>query len=469
MTTIASLPSNQHESSHFICSIHNQPYCYYVSHCSKDPYCHQCFQEESKVNHQIEKQIREESNQLFIDSSSFKPVYTNQKHEINNCIGKMDLNKLVTAKKEAFNYELSTFIAGFMKIKVNEIINKEYQESQGEYMNENQMSRSNIIEFNSNSDNSKEDDYSSQLFALNQIKLMQGKFLSSSNSLILLLNFAFESFFNQENSVEASFEKEINDIMNDTLSNCNLYNVPKELISLKEMKNEFKQNTNTNQSTSIPSNFMKMNDYDEMKQDQHFDSISPSELSSPLAKEEVDLFLSSMIYNNNNNNNNICSLNSSDSSILISQKEDKTPFEINEQQEESESTRETRLKIEELILKKTSNKSNEFEPLNSNKVSRKCIDCQKTFISKPEQIWRTRCYNCQLEFKRVSNETNYKKGTNNEQLSGETYLINTKSCKLKQSGKVKQVCVDCKKIFIVPIELLRKRKRCFNCYKELHY
>lgn len=459
-------------------------------------------EEEEKVichypthNHLINQK---ESLQLIDDSLNAKKFFPSVQIEIGNLRTNGDIDKLISAKTEELNTELSTFVLVFLKRKISEIIYKDYQKTHSEdedFKSEHQLIESaekNESKIKEDIGNDNKCDDNDDISALNQLKYLHEKFASSSSSFILLLDFAFESFFNKDNSVEPSFEKEINDLMLNDLSSDNKSNIERNsqlneqqqpsqfIVSLKnELKQHTHTNTNTNQSTSVPSHSMKVNNDNchqcEKKLKEQFDIISQVELSSPFVSNQNDLFILSMI--NNNNNNNMYSFNSSDeSSIMLSpqrsliHQHEQTQSDISDykQKDEDSFTKETRIKIEELILKRTFNKIDDFhQPSYSKKVSRECTSCKKPFFSKPDQTWRTRCYYCQMEFKRVCNEggnTNQRK----EIAITNPYVLNTKPTKVTQSGKVKQVCITCRQIFVVPISLLRKRKRCFTCYKDFN-
>ena len=501
------------DDSKEFCPEHNLPLLFFKSNSpNKVYYCHKC------INDEYDSMIKNSDEKLNIN-------YFIKKDEMNNYYSKK-MKELIKLKENEQNFKklsekynefgncLIEFIIKETRKFINQLIIKNCLNDKNELFHENIQIKSSVNFINS-SEKLLNDAKSIECKALNELNLLQDKFLNGRYDLIEGIQNTCSNFFNSSNH-ELKKEKELTfeEQMDSLFSKFEILNTNSQSNNIKDTQINSNDKKIDNQSKESNKNSSNSS---QVKNNNLLNDKLNSIILFPIVKKKSDYNFQKPFDDENKindlsfiNTSNI-SINNSDSSFSLDEKI-KDCLDENKNEKEKEKEKDNNLIKENKNsknysqneeIKKNIDKENEIELDKKNNLTENinsksnnqnlnkrykiynnfnnqnsitthsnsnnetnlnitndffktiCSDCRTPFIlRKGESHWKKRCVKCQDFYK--NRIFKYK-------------MPNKKYYNSNEERKVKIVCIDCRKTFLCPLHLKGYRNQCLICFKKSRF
>jgi len=499
------------DDSKEFCPEHNLPLLFFKSNSpNKVYYCHKC------INDEYDSMIKNSDEKLNIN-------YFIKKDEMNNYYSKK-MKELIKLKENEQNFKklsekynefgncLIEFIIKETRKFINQLIIKNCLNDKNELFHENIQIKSSVNFINS-SEKLLNDAKSIECKALNELNLLQDKFLNGRYDLIEGIQNTCSNFFNSSNH-ELKKEKELTfeEQMDSLFSKFEILNTNSQSNNIKDTQINSNDKKIDNQSKESNKNSSNSS---QVKNNNLLNDKLNSIILFPIVKKKSDYNFQKPFDDENKindlsfiNTSNI-SINNSDSSFSLDEKiKDCLDENKNEKEKEKDNNlikenKNSKNNSQNEEIKKNIDKENEIELDKKNNLTENinsksnnqnlnkrykiynnfnnqnsitthsnsnnetnlnitndffktiCSDCRTPFIlRKGESHWKKRCVKCQDFYK--NRIFKYK-------------MPNKKYYNSNEERKVKIVCIDCRKTFLCPLHLKGYRNQCLICFKKSRF
>ena len=509
------------ESKDF-CPEHNMPLFFFkLNSPDKAYYCHKCINDEFEI-----MKISDEKSTInyFIKKDEMNNYYSRKMKELIKLKENEQNFKKLSEKYNEFGNSLIDFIVKETRKFINQLIIKNCLNEKNDLFQENIQIKSSVNFINS-SEKLLNDAKSVECKALNELNLLQDKFINGRYDFIEGIQKVCSNFFNSPNcevkkEKELTFEEQMDSLFSkfDVLnSNSQSNNIRDTQVNSndKKIENQSKEsNKNSSNSSQVKNNNLlndkinsiilfpivkKNSDYnfqkpfeDENKvNDLVFLNTSNISMNNSDSSFSLDDKIKDCLTEDENKNEN---KNENENNLIKRNKNSKSNSQNEEIKKMNEKEKENELvKNNNLIENKNINsKNNEVNQLNkNNQIVNKRFKVYNNFNNQnsitinsnnnndinqniTKDFFKTECSDCRTPFFLRKGEVHWKRRCLKCQDFYKNRIFKYKMPYKKyynsnEERKVKIVCNDCRKTFLCPIHLKGYRNQCIICFKKSRF